>query len=101
MKAARADVSKIAAYCETENDALRLLKILLNLRDERRRCIILGMGVHGAVTRLFGTLWGNEMIFAPESRTKASAPGQLTRSELEQCFSALQTLLEEQNHDCR
>jgi 3-dehydroquinate dehydratase len=49
------------------------------------------MGPHGAVTRIFGTLWGNAFIFAPESDNERSAPGQLTHDQLAGIFQALQS----------
>lgn len=48
------------------------------------------MGEFGIITRIFGTIWGNEMIFAPKSIEGASAPGQLTKKQLEDIFKALE-----------
>jgi 3-dehydroquinate dehydratase len=60
------------------------------LKKENKRCIILGMGEHGMITRIFGTLWGNEMVFAPQTKSEASAPGQLTKQQLATIFATLQ-----------
>lgn len=87
-------ITKIATYCNNEGDAVRLLHLQINLKKKFRRHIVLGMGAYGAVTRIFCTLWGNQMIFAPELREDASAPGQLTRIELEDCFRILSNLEE-------
>lgn len=89
MESVPESITKIATFCATERDAVRLLDLQLSLKKKFRRHIVLGMGKHGAVTRIFCTLWGNQMIFAPESRKEASAPGQLTRVELEDCFRVL------------
>lgn len=84
-----ADIYKIATYCKSEQDALNLLEILLQLREENKKYIVLGMGEKGVITRIFGALWGNEMTFTPISKERASAPGQLTRSQLEMIFKQL------------
>lgn len=76
-------VRKISTYCRSEGDAVRLLSLGLSLREQAKEHIVLGMGRHGIPTRIFGTLWGNKMIFAPFDRAQASAPGQLTRQQLE------------------
>lgn len=83
-------IYKIAAMCKRPDDAITLLHLLMTLRKENKRCIILGMGTFGTATRIFGTLWGNEMIFAPETTTKSSAPGQLTKHQLEIIFRTLE-----------
>jgi 3-dehydroquinate dehydratase I len=82
-------IFKIATMCTSGSDAVRLLTLLLSLKAAGRRFIILGMGKHGVITRIFGTLWGNELTFAPDTLAAQSAPGQLTQLELD---SILQTL---------
>ncbi len=82
-------IYKIGTLCQTENDAVTLLQILLILKQQEKKYIVLGMGEKGNITRIFGTLWGNEMIFAPKEKTENSAPGQLTKSQLEDIFSVL------------
>jgi 3-dehydroquinate dehydratase I len=89
MGAHQAAVSKIAAFCQSPADALRLLEIGLELHGAGRDYIVLGMGPHGAVTRVFGTLWGNKMIFAPREGGAPSAPGQLSMEQLEKIYSTL------------
>jgi 3-dehydroquinate dehydratase type I len=83
------EVYKLAALCGSAEDALRLLERLLALKSAGRRVIVLGMGEFGQVTRVFGGLWGNEMTFAPLAQAEASAPGQLTKSQLETIFKEL------------
>lgn len=89
MAASQPAIRKISTYCNSRQDALRLLGLLLDVRAKDQPCIVLGMGEYGAITRVFGTLWGNEMIFAPESADEQSAPGQLSRQQLEDIFAAL------------
>jgi 3-dehydroquinate dehydratase len=83
------DVVKVAAFCREDADALRLLQLQLELKTQGVKHIILGMGPHGLPTRVFGTLWGNELAFVPESSAEASAPGQLTKSQLDTIFANL------------
>src|SRR6185437_17127186 len=77
------DVYKIATMCENEMDALKLLLLQQNLKAQNKSHVVLGMGEFGTITRVYGTLWGNELIYAPNTKQEASAPGQLTKSELE------------------
>lgn len=82
-------ICKVATQCQNERDALRLLTLLLQLKERGQRSIVLGMGAHGKVTRIFGSLWGNEMIFAPADGTDHTAPGQLTKANLEKILKEL------------
>jgi 3-dehydroquinate dehydratase type I len=83
-------IFKLATMCKTESDALRLLQLTLMLKAAGRRYIVLGMGKYGVIARIFGTLWGNELTFAPNTRAAQSAPGQLTREELESIMKILE-----------
>lgn len=89
MKIYNPFIFKIATYCNNQKDALRLLSLLLAIKKEDVKCIILGMGQLGIVTRIFGSFWGNEMIFAPKEDSQKSAQGQLTKNELELVFKIL------------
>ncbi len=89
MRAYRPAVYKLSTLCRTEGDAVRLLQILLKLKSEGVRAIVSGMGEHGTATRVFGPLWGSEMAFAPLENSGASAPGQLTKTQLEAIYKEL------------
>lgn len=82
-------IMKISTYCCIQRDALRLLSLLIDLREGGHRSIVLGMGKHGVITRVFGTMWGNEMTFAPLDLTTRSAPGQITVDKLDSILQAL------------
>ncbi len=84
-------VVKVATFCRNETDAIRLLHLQQQLKQQHQKHIIIGMGPHGTVTRIFGSLWGNELIFAPLEPRDDSAPGQLTRTQLDTIFETLQT----------
>jgi len=78
-------VYKFSTFCMNSQDAVKLLNLLMHLKDGGKKFIITGMGENGVIVRL--ALWGNEMNFAPISKEDASAPGQLTKEELEQVLS--------------
>ncbi len=89
MEAYRPAVYKLSTLCRSKEDAVRLMSLLLELKTKGVRFVVSGMGEYGAVTRIFGTLWGNDMVFAPRSKDGRSAPGQLTRQQLETIFKEL------------
>ncbi len=84
-----AHIAKVATQCNNQRDALRLMSLLIDLREAGQKCIVLGMGKHGLLTRVFGTQWGNEMAFAPVEASGRSAPGQLTVDKLDSIIQAL------------
>lgn len=84
-----AHITKVATFCTIQRDALRLLSLLIDLREAGRRCIVLGMGKHGVITRVFGAQWGNEVAFAPLETTQRSAPGQISLDKLDSIMQAL------------
>lgn len=83
------EITKISTFCNNKSDALLLLKIMLEMKAMDKKHIILGMGEHGLVTRLYGALWGNELTFITEEKDQASAPGQLTRTEFEKMLEGI------------
>lgn len=89
MKKYKPEIYKASCFCKTDQDAVRLMKILTHLKNENRKCIILGMGKHGVLTRIAGMTMGNEFSFAPMTRAEASAPGQLTQKELKDILKIL------------
>jgi 3-dehydroquinate dehydratase I len=82
-------IYKLASMCNGPQDGLRLLSQLVELKAKGQKAIVSGMGEFGAVTKVFGALWGNEMTFAPKNLEEQSAPGQLTRETLESIFKEL------------
>lgn len=82
-------IYKFSTFCNSEIDAVKLLNLLIHLKDKGVKFIVLGMGKEGLVTRIFGSLWGNEMIFAPKSLEEKSAEGQLTKDQLERIFEII------------
>jgi 3-dehydroquinate dehydratase-1 len=84
-----AHITKVSTFCSIQRDALRLLSLLIDLREAGRRCIVLGMGKHGTITRVFGSQWGNEVSFAPIEVGQRSAPGQIPLDKLDSILQAL------------
>jgi 3-dehydroquinate dehydratase type I len=89
MEPYRPAVYKLSTLCRTEEDAVRLLQILLSLKRKNARVVVSGMGESGLATRVFGPLWGSQMAFAPLEAENRSAPGQLTRAQLETIYKEL------------
>lgn len=89
MKIYNPAIFKIATQCNSPKDGLRLLNMLLKMQEANVRSIILGMGQFGVITRIFGTILGNVMTFAPNNSSQLSAPGQLTKGQLETIFREL------------
>jgi 3-dehydroquinate dehydratase-1 len=82
-------IIKISTFCDTENDALRLLELQQELIETGQKHIVLGMGENGLVTRIFGTLWGNELAFIPETTEDESAKGQIARDKFDRIMKEL------------
>lgn len=89
MEPYRPAVYKLSTLCRTEEDAIRLLQLLLELKRKDVLAVVSGMGEHGLATRVFGPLWGSQMAFAPPDSERQSAPGQLTRAQLETIYKEL------------
>lgn len=82
-------IIKISTMCRNEKDVHVLLKILLILKARKQKYIVLGMGEKGKITRIIGSMWGNEITFAPIAKGKSSAPGQLSKQTLDTIFQLL------------
>lgn len=89
MKKYNPDIFKIATTCNKETDALSLLNLLLKLKAQKLKYIVLGMGEKGLITRIFGPIWENEISYAPQNFKEQSAAGQLTRKQLELIFKEI------------
>lgn len=86
MESLRPSIIKIACNCSNPRDALRLMGLKVRFIENDRKHIVLGMGEHGKITRIFGALWNNELTFAPTEHVKSSAPGQITKAEFDKIF---------------
>lgn len=84
MKKYSPEIYKISTFCKSDLDAIRLIDLLSKLKEDNLKCIVLGMGTKGVITRIAGAILGNEVNFAPASTKDKSARGQLTRKRLEE-----------------
>lgn len=82
-------IFKVATFCKSSEDGVTLLTLLLRLKEQKKKFIILGMGEEGVIVRIYGALWGNEFNFAPVDKNGKSAPGQLTREKLERILEVI------------
>ena len=89
MSIHRPKIYKIATHCRQVEDAIRLLQLLVALKSQGLKCIVIGMGELGKLTRVAGALWGNEFTFAPLVESEKTAAGQLTQPKLELILQAL------------
>ncbi|HEX5456298.1 MAG TPA: type I 3-dehydroquinate dehydratase [Candidatus Saccharimonadales bacterium] len=89
MEAYSPGIIKLSTMCNSSDDALRLIKLKVKFLKNDRRHIVLGMGEEGKITRVFGALWGNALIFIPETEEEASAPGQITRQEFDKIMERI------------
>ncbi len=89
MEKIKPEIIKLATKCNSNTDSIKLLGLLLFCKKRGLKCIVLGMGKFGVITRIFGSLWGNEIVFAPVEKRQASASGQLTVGQLKDIFAIL------------
>ncbi|MFW5819909.1 MAG: type I 3-dehydroquinate dehydratase [Bacteroidota bacterium] len=84
---AGADIAKIACMVIRDEDLVNLL----SLYRKPGKKVILGMGKKGIITRVAAVFMGAEFTFAFPGGGAKTAPGQLTRQELEEIFQILKT----------
>ena len=83
-----AGISKIAVTASNREDCLKLIELLLWARKQSIPLIGTAMGKDGRLSRLLGPYLG-ELGFACRDAGQASAPGQMTVSDLRQVFKLL------------
>jgi len=77
-----ADIAKLATASNSANDSARIL----GLYSYKKNLVLLGMGEHGKITRVASPKLGAEFTFAALSEEEATAPGQLTKLDLETIY---------------
>ena len=82
-------ILKISCFCNTNEDAISLLVTLSELKRKNIKFIVSGMGEFGTMVKVQGALLGNEMTFAPLSENETSAPGQITKHNLERIITLI------------
>lgn len=76
-------IVKIAAKCNSDIDALRLMTLIHILNEKKLNFIVTGMGISGKIVRVYGMLNGNFVNFAPVSTGEATADGQILKKDLQ------------------
>lgn len=89
MKRAGADIVKIACMARKMEDTIRLINLAHRLRQKGIPHILIAMGRKGALSRVLTPTLGGTFMFAPLTRTRSSAPGQLTVGELKSAWRLL------------
>lgn len=89
MEEYKPEVFKFSTFCKSPSDAVKLLTLLLKLKEENKKFAVFGMGDEGKIVRIYGALWGNEFNFAPMNEDEKSAPGQLTKQKLEDIINIM------------
>jgi 3-dehydroquinate dehydratase type I len=89
MLAADADILKIVTWAAAPADNLRVLSLIPRAQAAGREIISFCMGPLGAWSRLAAPFLGSYLTFAPFSRKKGSAPGQITVNEMRRMWRTL------------
>jgi 3-dehydroquinate dehydratase I len=74
-----ADIAKLATFSKSKADNARLL----SLYSHDKPVVALGMGEKGKLTRIIAPLMGAEFTFAAMDDGQATAPGQITNSNMQ------------------
>lgn len=84
-----ADLVKIATFVKNPRENVILFELTAWAKEEKIQIITLGMGEEGRLSRIVCPLLGSKMYFAPLKKGDETAPGQLTKEELETAWSAM------------
>jgi 3-dehydroquinate dehydratase-1 len=77
-----ADIAKIAAMCETKDEAEQLI----SLTAKHKNIAVVGMGKYGKVTRITAPAFGSVLTYAFTDNKESPVPGQLTVTELKEAW---------------
>jgi 3-dehydroquinate dehydratase-1 len=89
MLAEPADILKLVTMAREPEDNLRLLALIPRALAQGKDIIAFCMGPVGKWSRLAAPLLGSFLTFAPFSKQKASAPGQLPVNDLKRLWRTL------------
>lgn len=89
MKKMGADIIKISVMAKSLNDTIRIITLAKILQSKKIPHILIAMGQKGALSRVLTPTLGGTIMFAPLSKSKSSAIGQLTVKELKETWSLL------------
>lgn len=80
-----ADIAKLATTAQTPKDSARIL----GLYAYAPNAVLLGMGEAGKITRIAATKLGAPFTFAALSNDTATAPGQMSKAQLEKMYELI------------
>jgi len=90
MLAQEGEIIKLVTMAHEPEDSLRLLSLIPQARAAGREIIAFAMGPAGEWSRVVAPLLGSFLTFAPFTKNRASAPGQLTVNEVKRLWKLLQ-----------
>ncbi len=83
---AGADIVKLACYCHSHEDCVRLLQLAC---EKPEQTVILGMGPFGIPSRILGPLFGSPFTFAAPDEHEGTAPGQLSFAQMKSIIDVI------------
>ena len=83
------DYIKYVATASKPEDNIHIFRLADNLKKKGQKFIVMCMGKHGKMSRVITPLLGSEWMYAPKEVEKASAPGQISATELKQIWAIL------------
>ena len=89
MLASEADIVKLVTLAVQPEDNVRLLSLIPLAKAHGKEIIAFCMGPLGKWSRVAAPLLGSFLSFAPFSKQRASAPGQLTVNDLKRVWNTL------------
>ena len=84
-----ADVAKIVTFARSWEDNLKVLALIPYAQRRGQAIVTFCMGEKGKMSRIFSPLMGAAWTYASLGRTRASAPGQLTVTEMKEIWERL------------
>lgn len=84
-----ADMVKVSTFVADVSDNVVLLDLLRWAHSEKISLIVVGMGDKGTITRVIAPLLGSPLYYAPVSDESHTAPGQLTKRDLDSIWNHL------------
>jgi 3-dehydroquinate dehydratase type I len=84
-----ADIVKIATYVEDVSKNVILFDLLKWAGEEDIALTAVGMGDRGNISRVMAPMLGSALYYAPMDEEYATAPGQLTKADLEAIWGHL------------
>jgi len=92
MKKKGADIIKISVMAKSLNDTVRIITLAKHLQSKKIPHILIAMGKKGTLSRVLTPTLGGTIMFAPLTKSKSSASGQLTVKELKEAWTLIENV---------